>query len=167
MSKKYGSFNVTIKCIDNEPQKHTVNPLSQQELGNGWRLVVPKKRNRIVTVKSDSGENIKIRKTNESFFKINLAQLPPYLFNNLKTIYKKDENVSYRARDRSYVYLVQSTPVDQEIRKLFNYCNKYENCVNNLNNEQITEIKECLQKLDDEEINGWVVSKSKRLFEHL
>ena len=44
MSTKYGSFKVVMKNEHNQDVTHTVNPLSQLEISNGWRLVLPKKK---------------------------------------------------------------------------------------------------------------------------
>ena len=46
MSKrKYGSFVVNMKNENKEIEEIIVNPLNQHDLSNGWRLVLPNKKN--------------------------------------------------------------------------------------------------------------------------
>ena len=97
MSKKYGSFDVDIynqdETTDEKFKTYTVNPLTQHEISNGWRLVLPNRKmvNRIV--KNKDGDEINVNKSNDCFFKVNLAQLPPHMFNRLKRVYKNDQFV--------------------------------------------------------------------------
>ena len=170
MSRKYGSFDVEVDYYD-EGKKytktHVVSPLSQQELGNGWRLVLPKKKMINVIKKNDENEDVSVRKTNESFFKINLSQLPPYLFSKLRNIYRGGQLSQYTARDNSYVYIVNLTPVDNEIRKLFRYCETYDNCMTSFSDSDKQEIRECLSAVNEHEIKGWVAMKANRLFSNI
>jgi hypothetical protein len=170
MSRKYGSFDVLIDYYDEERKNtktHTVSPLSQQELANGWRLVLPKKKMINVIKKNENNEEISVRKTNESFFKINLSQLPPYLFSKLKNLYRGELLSQYTARDNCYIYIVNLTPVDNEIRKLFNYCQNYDNGMTLFSDSDKEEIRECLSVVNEHEIKGWVVMKANRLFSNI
>ena len=167
MSRKYGSYDVEIAYYNDgerSTQTHTVYPLTQQELSNGWRLVLPRKRIIDVTRKNDNGEEINIRKTNESFFKINLSQLPPHLFGRLKNVYKRGQLTQYTARDNCYVYIVNPTPVDHHIRTLFRYCQLHDEGLSNFEENHLDEIRESLSSVNEQEIKGWVVMKSNRLF---
>lgn len=163
MTRKYGSFDVEVMSENGKVTTHTVNPLSQQELSNGWRLVLPKKRMINVSFEKD-GDNKKIRKTNESFFKINLAQLPPHLFSKCKQVYRRNNFIQYTARDNCYVYIVQPTPVDEEIKKLIKYLELYENNSCNVTEEHLQDIKECVNLLNENEIRGWVLLKVSKIF---
>lgn len=166
MSRKYGSFDVSVDYFDDgvkKTKKQTVSPLSQLELSNGWRQVLPKKRTIKVKVNKDEGEITRV-KTNESFFKINLSQLPLHLFGKLRPIYRKAEFSHYVVKDKCYVYIVNQTPVDDEIRRLVNYCEMYDNNgVREFDNEKIEDMRRCLDLLNENDIRGWVVIKSKRL----
>lgn len=164
MSGKYGSFKVSVKNENNENVTHTVNPLSQQEIGNGWQLVLPKRKRVMKTVHNKDGEDVKIMKTNESFFKINLSQLPPHLFKNLKKVYKQYNYTHSQVRDNCYVYIVQPTPVDKEIETLFKYILKFEHTTPILNDEDRRLIRECLDKVNDTDLSGWVITKANRVF---
>jgi hypothetical protein len=163
MTKKYGSFDVNIKCENGDVQTHTVNPLTQHEIANDWRLVLPRKKviNKLITKNNDEK---KLRKTNESFFKINLAQLPPHLFNKYRPVYRKKNFIHYIARDNCYVYIVHPTPVDNEIKKLVYYLELYKLSTSNISDEHILDIKKCLTALDENDVKGWVVLKASRLF---
>jgi hypothetical protein len=170
MSKKYGSFDVEIEYYnENKKQKktHTVSPLSQQDLANGWRLALPKIKMINTTIKKDNGDEINVRKTNESFFKINLAQLPPHLFSKLKNVYRRGQFTHNHTRDNCYVYIVHSTPADTEIRKLARYCELYDTGFRDFSNKDILDIRKCLAAVNDNEINGWVVMKSNKLFNNI
>lgn len=164
MSRKYGSFDVSIDYYENRKKLskiHTISSLSQLELSNGWRQVLPKKRK--IKVNKDDSDCLRV-KTNESFFKINLSQLPPHLFGKLRPIYRNTKFSHYIAKDKCYVYIVNQTPVDDEIRRLVNYCEMYDNCgVRYFDNEKIEDMKRCLDLLNENDIRGCVVIKSKRL----
>ena len=120
-----------------------------------------------VIKKNDEDEDVSVRKTNESFFKINLSQLPPYLFSKLRNIYRGGQLSQYTARDNSYVYIVNLTPVDNEIRKLFRYCQNYDNCMTSFSDSDKQEIRECLSAVNEHEIKGWVAMKANRLFSNI
>lgn len=171
MSKKYGSFDVEIIYYNEYGKKNskieTVLHLSQQELADGWRLVLPKRTKKSIIKKNNNNKDINIRKTNESFFKINLAQLPPHLFNRLKSICREGHILHYIVRDNCYVYIVNPTPVDNEIKNLFEYCQLYDRGFTLFTDEQNKEIKNCLFNVNEQEIKGWVVMKSNRLFSNL
>lgn len=167
MSRKYGSFDVTFKGEDGEMKTHTVSPLSQHDLSNGWRLVLPKKKTMMKSVKDKDGNDLKVFKTNESFFKINLAQLPPYLVHKLRRMYKQGQFTHYQARDNCYVYLVQPTPVDKEIFKLHDYIDRFQNYISYLNITQKEEIKSCLESVNETDVKGWVVMKANKMFKNL
>ena len=167
MSRKYGSFDVEIEYFDDgkiKNQTHTVSPLSQQEIANGWRLVLPKKKMINVTRKNESGEEVTIRKTNESFFKINLAQLPSHLFSKLKNVYRGGQFSQYITKDNCYVYIVNPTPVDNEIRTLLKYCLLHDSGLSTYTDEEKENIRNSLSLVNESEIKGWVVTKSNRLF---
>ena len=167
MSRKYGSFDVEIAYYNDgerSTQTHTVPPLNQQELSNGWRLVLPRKRIIDITRKNDNGDEVNVRRTNESFFKINLSQLPPHLFGRLKNVYRRGQLIQYTARDNCYVYIVNPTPVDKHIRTLFRYCQLHDEGLYNFEENNLDEIRESLSSVNQQEIKGWVVMKSNRLF---
>ena len=167
MSKKYGSFDVEIIYYKEYGKPYskieTISPLSQQELAEGWRLVLPKR----IKKNNNNNEDINIRKTNKSFFKINLAQLPPHLFNRLKSIYREGGFLHYIVHDNCYVYIVNPTQVDNEIKNLFKYCQLYDSGFTLFTDEENKEIKNSLFNVNELDIKGWVVMKSNRLFNNL
>ena len=167
MTKKYGSFDITMTNEEGEEFTQTVSPLSQHELAGGWRLVLPKRKMVTVTMKNKDGNEETVRKFNDSYFKINFAQLPYHLFSRIRKCYKGVQFTHYQARDKCYVYLVQPTPVDDEIRTLADYCYKVDYVVPYLKEEEKEEVRRCLEVVNEKEIKGWVVMKSNRLFNNI
>lgn len=156
---KYGSFQVTMRDAEgNNAQTYTVNPLTQKELANGWELVVPTKRNVYKTVTNDDGTTRRVRKTNESFFKVNLSQLPNSLWGKIRVKYYKDSH-QQRAYNNSYVYIITETPFDNEIRELHQLITMYDNEYN-INKDRVRELCETLES---NEINGWVLLRGRQL----
>tara|TARA_B100001121_G_C18700115_1_gene627118 strand:+ start:6306 stop:6818 length:513 start_codon:yes stop_codon:yes gene_type:complete len=170
MSRKYGSFDVEIDYYTEDGKNtktHTVSPLTQQEIASGWRLVLPKKKMISVTKKNENNEDITITKTNESFFKINLAQLPPHLFSKYTSIYRRGQFSQYTAKDNCYIYIINPTPVDNEIKTLFKYCQLYENDFRNFTEDDKEEIRNCISALNEHDIKGWIAIKANRLFSNI
>lgn len=175
MSKKpkYGSFNATflkvedaimdcytVKELPNTTKvTHLVNPLSQNEMAEGWRLVIPKPEFKYKeTVFNGQKYKKKIYLYNN--FKINLAQLPEHLECKLKPVYEEGLYSHSVARDNRYVYIVNKTPVDKEIQQLKSLLSKVHNT------EEDTEaMYELLQVLQDNEIHGWPILRAKKRLE--
>jgi predicted PilT family ATPase len=162
---KYGSFMSKIKCSDGTFNEYTIKPLSQNEIAQGWQLVLPKRKKIMVKYETDEGENAERKTTNEFYFKINLAQLPRHLFENIKPVYKNGEFSHYRACDRIYNYVIRPSTVDDEIRELVTFLNKNEDSVTNISNNMKSHYQQCYQRIVDADIYGWVVFLCKRLFE--
>ncbi len=100
---KHGQFKVTLKTLENKSYDYVINPLSQDELADGWRLVLPKRG----------------RKSTVHHFSIYLSQLPPYLWKFLQTSWT--DNVEYydTINDGIYQYTVKMSKHDEDIRKLY------------------------------------------------
>lgn len=156
---KYGSFQVTMRDIEGKnPQTYTVNPLSQKELASGWELVVPKKQRVYKTITNEDGSTKTVKSTNESFFKVNLSQLPNSLWNKIRIKYYKDSQ-QRRANNNSYVYIITETPFDNEIRELHQLITMHnDGDIINLNR-----VRELCETLESNEINGWVLLRGRQL----
>ena len=118
-----------------------INPLKQKELAEGWIQILP--------------NNINNNNNNKKFINmnINLAKLPAELWNKLDKSYKSYNNVIV---NRIYKYFINETPVDNEIKELYNI-------INNFNDSHIDRTLEILQILEDNNISGWVIIKAKKL----
>lgn len=172
-SYKNGTFKVDIPVIRNPPKdlnfveskemdmeykSITVNPLSQNELADGWTQVVPK-ANYKMNISNRYGKQVLHKKHLYNYFKIDLAKLPENLWNRLEPVY--EENIySYSiAKYNRYVYIVNPTVVDEEIREL-------KSLLDNTTNVNTTRILELLQVLQDNDIYGWLVIKAKNTIGH-
>ena len=156
--RKYGSFNITMKDLEGNEFEYIVNPLSQKELAQGWNLVVPNKRVYFTTEKNEDGSERRVRKSNESFFKVNLSQLPNSLWDRVKTKNYK-ESSQRRAVNGCYVYILTETPVDDEIREL----REWIHCADNEDYVDRVRVAELCSKLEENDINGWVLIRGRQL----
>jgi len=141
------SINITEQNNNNVKPLFT-KPLSQNEIADGWRLVVPriKKRN-TVDINSKFLNNIYRSK-------VNLCQLPKHLWTKRKTL----RNGNIRATEASHHYYIEKTNVDDEIILLEEILDKpYDIC----NSEKVSEL---LDIIKDNNINGWITIKASRLY---
>lgn len=111
-----------------------IDILSEDEKMENWRRVLPKNliRNKTI-VKNGDNVNVKKRIKTVAIMKINLTQLPNYLFKRLKPIYKlfDSKNKSqlskishYYVRDNIYKYIVVPSDVDScifELKKIIEF----------------------------------------------
>lgn len=163
--RKYGSFKTVFKTVEGEEEEVVVSPLTQNQIGDGWRLQLPQRRRFMVTYTDDNGNTIQKMRNNQSYFKVNLAELPPHLYNKMKPVYKQGEFSHHRAIDNCYTYLVQSSPVDKEIRVLADFIQNYDR-LNYYSEKEMTRYRNMLKKVKENDINGWVVFKSQHLLTH-
>lgn len=153
---RYGSFTVKVG-----EETQVVNPLTQKELADGWRLVLPKVRSERITV-SNGRKNFTRRNKLYKIFRINLSQLPEHLWDRRRTVYEDGVFSHYVVKDNLYLYIVNQTPVDNEITQLFNYVNSTNNS-NNFNEDDMLHIRSIVQTLEDNDVKGWVHIRGKRL----
>jgi hypothetical protein len=152
MSEKYGSFNVKIN-----DETVSVSPLNQLQLSKGWQLVVPRPRK----VKVEHNGRTLYRR-NYKVFKVNLSQLPSHLWWKLRKVYENGIYSYSYVKDNMYKYIVQPTNVDDEIRQL---CDELP--FNIYFEENISRIKQLLDLMDKNNVNGWVVLRTKYLLHKL
>lgn len=169
-SKNYGSFYVNIPVADvqnedvvssldhiKEYNKVYVNPLTQKELSEDWSLLVPKPKFKINHYTNSEGLKVKKKIFLNNIFKINLAKLPNELWGKLKPVYE-DGIYSYSvAKNNRYIYIVNPTPVDNEIKELRKIVTEYYPI------DKKERILELLQVLYDNNVSGWVILRAKRV----
>jgi hypothetical protein len=149
---KYGSFTVKVNSED-----VVVNPLSQKELSEGWRLVVPKvKSSRVVL--SYGNKKVLKNKKNYKIFRINFSQLPEHLWCKVHEKYEDGQYSHSVARDNMYLYIIKDSPVDKEIKELYNYL-----FYKNYTDEIVQSIKDLVTVLEDNNISGWVLLRAKMI----
>ncbi len=165
-----GSFHVSIPIGKNmedgvicypskyyeqvDSKTYTVQMLTQNDYADGWQQIVPNAK-RYVKKFVDSEGNQQIRYLSNAYrMKVNLAQLPEYLWNRMKYY---DENTK-TANNGYHHYTVEATNVDDEIKEL----------VNLLKNPPLPELKERVHELltilKDNDVYGWVVIKAKNMY---
>ena len=119
-------------------------------------LVLPKP-NRVKMSNNFNGRIITTTKKYYNYFKIDLSKLPNELWDNLSPVYEEGIYSHSIVRNRRYVYIVNPTVVDDEIREL----RKLVNSDNwDLSKDRMMTL---LQVLDDNNIYGWVIVKAKKL----
>lgn len=161
-----GSFNVnvltatgdstTISPRDVQYTNKTVcnvKPLTQTELANGWQLKVPRAKRRVVEY-MDEGTQMSKLSSNVQKFKINLAQLPPYLYKR-KRLYRDS---GFMVKNGCQFYYIEPTPIDNSIQELVNICNKP---YNSIYKDKVVSLLNCLSEND---IIGWCVVKASTMY---
>jgi hypothetical protein len=161
---KNGSFRVRMPDInryipeskyDNvEPVICNVQMLTQHDYADGWRQVVPRMRTSTKKYKDEKGFETIRHYSNAYKMKINLAQLPLYLWHRMQ--YADGDN--YTVRNGMHHYLIEHTNVDSEIRELVNITNMP---VCNSMRERVSEL---LNILKDNDVYGWVVIRAKSMY---
>ena len=149
------SDSVYLKQVNIEYEKKIVKLLSQKDLANGWRQVLPFPKSTLKIIERNS----KLINRKIKYYivqKINLSQLPEYLWNKLE-INNLNENYKYKSViDKVVKYNIIETPVDKEIIELKNILSS--------NSNNFTRIIELLQILEDNNINGWIIIRAKSKF---
>ncbi len=134
---------------------YTVSMLTQNEYAHGWRQVLPRRRVFIKRIKNkDTDEMTERIGTNVYKLKVNLAQLPYYLWSRIRPTHLNQQIIN----DNNYQYTVEYSNVDDEVRELVSIMN---NGYNVSNRERVTEL---LNVLKDNDVFGWVVIKASALY---
>lgn len=138
----HGQFIVYDKFPDNEIVERVVNHISQEEMADGWRMVLPRpSKNRPV-----------------HHYSVYLSQLPEHLWRHLK-LYTNSEGVEqYRMlRDKIYHYSVKRTPDDDLLLDLYREVTK-----RSLN---VVHIRELLNTIDLQNYKhgGWLMIRAKKI----
>ena len=164
---KNGSFKVNVPIANNPPSdlnfldakdfsvhyvEKIVNPLSQSELADGWEQVVPRPRSKLYFV-TRNGSNLRRTKKLKHYFKIDLSKLPENLWGKLKQVYEEGIYSYSIVENKRFVYIVNPSVVDDEIKELKNLISK-----DNFDQERAMEL---LQILEDNDIHGWVIIRAK------
>ncbi len=133
---------------------HTVQMLTQNDYAEGWQQVVPNVKTYTKTFKDDEGNEQTRIGSNIFRMKVNIAQLPPHLWNRMRYLNESHWTV----RNGMHYYLVEATAVDNEIRRLVHLTSfpKEE--------EFRKEVMDLLNVLKENDVYGWVVIKAKNLY---
>ncbi len=138
-SLKHGQFKVQLLNQDNELQDFIINPLTQEELADGWNLVLP-------------------RETKDStihHFSVYLSQLPPHLWSFLKTVYDENGSEHYGTiRDNIYHYSIKSSKYDDLVLKLYKLVMQDFPCKD--------AVGKLYSQLEQQRVKGWVMIRAKK-----
>lgn len=141
----FGHFKVQVKNGSSNLGKFVLEsfedvvckPLTQEELADGWQLVLPK---------SSKTQPI-------HHFSVTLAQLPPYLWRYYRKDFQEDGKEFFPIiKDGIYYYSVNQTKYDDVLRELFGLMNKRQPDRN--------EVKRLLDQLENQ-VSGWLVIKAR------
>jgi hypothetical protein len=136
---KHGQFKATIKTSDEKTVEYVVNPPTQEELADGWRLIVPH-RSKNSTV---------------HHFSVYLSQLPPYLWKALCSSWTDDTEHYNFIDDGIYQYSVKMSKHDEDIKKLFSHVMKQYP-----NKSQVAKLYNHLEK---QRVKGWLMIRAKNI----
>jgi hypothetical protein len=170
-SVKSGSFRVNVPISKNEDycvfpkyseikeyQQRVVPMITMNELADGWVQMVPIAKNYIKTFQDENKLNTR-KVSNIYRLKVNLAQLPPYLWHRMKYYYDNGEPTNkFTVRNGMFYYLVEPTNVDDEIRELAGILNHAYDV------DYKQRVNELLTVLKDNDVYGWVVIKAKNMY---
>ena len=137
---KHGQFKVNIKNLDNSTTSHIVNHLTQDELAQGWQLVLPRN----------------VKDTHE--YTVYISQLPYYLWDKLKTVYKQNKSPEYKnIKDGLYTYQINHSAHDEKVMSL-----GYET-MSRIPNMEL--VKKLYDELLHHRVKGWVMIRANKLLE--
>lgn len=134
--------------------KYIVQMLTQNDYAEGWRQIVPSSKKYYKKIINTEGETSFKSYLNSYRMKINLAQLPEYLWHRMQYV---DENTK-SVNNGIYSYLIEATNVDEEIIELANI----------LKNPPLSKFKERVQELltilKDNDVYGWLIIRAKHMY---
>ena len=133
---KHGQFYVNCKTENNKITRVLVDPLSQDDYVNGWRMILPKLH----------------KNTTTHHFSIYLSNLPPHLWGRL---YIDKDDFYKKINDNIYTYSVKISKYDNELLNLYKYVNH-----NVKRPYDIKKISEYFGLLQEARIKGWIMTHS-------
>lgn len=128
-----------------------VKPLSQNELAQGWKLVVPRMKRVRKEQVDELGNNTVRVSSNVYRSKINLSQLPGYLWHKVK-------DGKTRITDKAHHYYIEPSSVDNEIKKLVGLLSRPYSV------ENTEQVKSLLEVLQENDVYGWPVIVATELY---
>jgi hypothetical protein len=133
---------------------YTVQMLTQNDYADGWRQVVPSAKRSYKRYTNTDGDIFTKSYLNVFRMKINLAQLPEYLWHRMQYVNDDTQYVS----NGIHHYIIEKTNVDDEIHELANI----------LKNPPFPEYKErvheLLNILKDNDVYGWLIIRAKAMY---
>jgi hypothetical protein len=154
-----GSFRVTVPMVQevvgqNDTRTYTVQMLTQNDYADGWRQVVPRSKSFIKKFVDSEGNQQMRHYSNAYRMKINLAQLPEYLWHRMQYYNENTKTVN----NGYHYYIVEASSVDDEIIELANILKESPKA------EYKERVHELLTILKDNDVYGWVVIRAKSMY---
>jgi hypothetical protein len=135
---KLGQF-IVYEYVDNKLEPFVVSQLSQDELAEGWKLVLPSKKH-YSTI---------------HHFSVYLSQLPSHLWTKVHFNVKNDESNYYKKiKDNIYEYSVKRSKYDYDVLRLYRELNKVSP------NKQL--IDYLYHSLEVNNVRGWLMLRAKQ-----
>ena len=131
-----------------------VKYLNDEEMADGWRLVLPN-----YILRNARKDNNMKRKYNRYWkfhkFDVHLGQVPYHLMFKVRQVYNEENMVGYYVRDKIYEYNVSSSDVDKEIKILAKVL--HHPCPNR------QRVKKLVEKITSGGVkDGWVLLKANK-----
>jgi hypothetical protein len=137
---------------------HTVQMLTQNDYAEGWQQMVPKAKHFTKNYVDSEGNHVSRVFTNAYRMKVNLAQLPEYLWHRIQRVDMRNSTVN----NGYHYYTVENTNVDDEIRELAHILNISQEL--SLRAKYKERVHELLNILKDNDVYGWVVIRAKTMY---
>jgi hypothetical protein len=100
--REFGHYEVIVTKGEKE-EKEVVKPITQDDIAEGWQATLPKMRKRQPI----------------HHWSVTLAQLPPHLWDSIKTDYKNNKSFIPIIREGNYFYSVNQTKYDETFRNIY------------------------------------------------
>jgi hypothetical protein len=136
---QFGCYHANLPQADGSVERVLCKPLSQADYAEGWEVVLPKRK----------------KKSTIYNWNVNLAQLPPYLWNRCHHSVNEEGKYIYTSvRDGIYSYNVTLTEFDGMMRDLYKEIER-----SNKNYQRIQELYEQVKQ----QTSGWLVMRAKKV----
>jgi len=133
---------------------YTIQMLTQNDLADGWQQVVPRAKKFVKKFVDSEGNQLVRNLSNAYRMKVNLAQLPEYLWHKMQYYNENTRTVN----NGYHFYIVESTNVDSEICELVQIL-KY-----SVLPEFKERVHELLTILKDNDVYGWLIIRAKNMY---
>ena len=121
-------------------KEYVLNHLTQEELADGWNLVVPKVR----------------ATSTQHHFSIYLSQLPSQYWKFLSVGVDYEGREYYKdIKDGIYTYSIKMSKYDNDIKQLYNHLQKV--------NYDTRQLRKLYEKLLMNRVKGWIMIQTKNL----
>lgn len=145
-------FPKEVEQVDTN--NYVVQMLTQNDYADRWRQVVPRARRYTKKfVDTEGNEQVKVF-SNAYRMKVNLAQLPEYLWHRMQYV----NDTTKLVRNGIHHYIIEKSNVDDEIHELANLLRLP---VEKQHKERVMEL---LNILKDNDIYGWLVIRAKNMY---